>query len=92
MNFDFIYHEGFWKDTLGRTLYTMAEALVGCIGGATVFDVDWKASTAIILTAGVVTALKCFIVACRNGFDRVEETTVEEIEDLLEEDDDEELM
>lgn len=66
MSFEFMYHEEFWKDMLGRTLYTMAEALAGCLTGATIFDIAWKPCLAIVLTAGVTTALKCFIVACKS--------------------------
>lgn len=84
MNFEFLYSKDFWKDTFGRAIFTMAEAFMGVLGGKTLFEIDWKAGGAIIITAGIATVVKCIIVACKQDKEEGSiEITVEEVEKLM---------
>lgn len=57
-------------DTAKRVIWTMAEAALGFISVAeTVTAVDWKYAGPVILTAGLVTALKCVVVKLKSELD-----------------------
>lgn len=59
-----------WNDVLNRVIWTMAEAALAVMAGATMFqDVDWAKLASIVLFAGVVTAIKCVAVAYRDKAD-----------------------
>ena len=52
----------FLEHTFFATIYTMAEAALGVIGGSTLItEVDWRYMLAAVSLAGVVTVLKCII-------------------------------
>jgi len=57
-----MFSKDFWKDTLERTIYTMAECLLASIAGtAMITQLDWKVVAITTITSGIVTVLKCIL-------------------------------
>ena len=57
----------FWKDTMERALYTVAETALGVLGACSVLDqVNWKVLVSSSALSGVVTVLKCIAIRGRS--------------------------
>jgi len=59
-----MFSKEFWKDTLERTIYTMAECLLASmLGTAMITDLNWKVVGWTTVTAGFATILKCIVMS-----------------------------
>lgn len=53
--------KNFWKAAGLRTLYSMIEAFIACVGtdASKIYSLNWKATTAIVLFTGLCTLARC---------------------------------
>ena len=58
-----MFNKEFWKDTLERSVYTMAETAIGVLGGcALLTEVNWSVVISASVLSGIVTVLKCIAI------------------------------
>lgn len=75
----------FVRETMLKAIYTMAEAALGVIGGATLFsDINIGALISTVLFAGAATVLKCIVMDLPKYTAGYEELIDDEVEDDVE--------
>lgn len=75
----------FMRETMMKAIYTMAEAALGVIGGATLIsEVNWGLLISAVIIAGMVTVLKCIAIDLPKYTAGYEELTDEEVDEDVE--------